>query len=38
VTSDGISTSDGSISSHAVLVARQMGKVCVSGVGALHID
>ena len=36
--SEGILTSRGGVSSHAALVARQMGKVCVCGAGALHID
>ena len=31
-------TARGGVSSHAALVARQMGKVCVCGAGALHID
>lgn len=35
---EGILTSRGGVSSHAALVARQMGKVCVCGVGALQID
>ena len=28
----------GGVSSHAALVARQMGKVCVAGAGDIHID
>jgi pyruvate,orthophosphate dikinase len=36
--SEGILTSRGGISSHAALVARQMGKVCVCGAGKLSID
>src|SRR5262249_6054225 len=28
----------GGASSHAALVSRQMGKVCIVGCGALHID
>ena len=36
--SEGILTSQGGKSSHAALVARQMGKVCVAGCGALEID
>ena len=36
--SEGILTSRGGVSSHAALVARQMGKVCVCGAGELHID
>jgi len=35
---DGILTARGGMTSHAALVARQMGKVCVAGCGALHID
>jgi pyruvate,orthophosphate dikinase len=38
LTAEGILTSRGGVSSHAALVARQMGKVCVCGAGALHID
>jgi pyruvate, orthophosphate dikinase len=34
----GILTSTGGVSSHAALVARQMGKVCVAGCGELAID
>jgi pyruvate,orthophosphate dikinase len=34
----GIVTSRGGMTSHAALVARQMGKVCVAGCGALEID
>ncbi len=34
----GILTARGGRSSHAALVARQMGKVCVAGCGALQID
>ncbi len=36
--SEGILTSQGGKSSHAALVARQMGKVCVAGCGELEID
>ncbi|MDR2735248.1 MAG: pyruvate, phosphate dikinase [Puniceicoccales bacterium] len=36
--SEGILTTRGGVSSHAALVARQMGKVCVCGAGALHMD
>ena len=36
--SDGILTARGGMTSHAALVARQMGKICVAGCGALHID
>ena len=35
---EGILTSRGGVSSHAALVARQMGKVCVCGCGELKID
>ncbi|MCX7879839.1 MAG: pyruvate, phosphate dikinase [Ignavibacteria bacterium] len=35
---EGILTSRGGMTSHAALVARQMGKVCVAGCGALIID
>ncbi len=34
----GILTARGGMTSHAALVARQMGKVCVAGVGELDID
>ncbi|MBA4417059.1 MAG: pyruvate, phosphate dikinase [Syntrophus sp. (in: bacteria)] len=34
----GILTSTGGVSSHAALVARQMGKICVAGCGELDID
>lgn len=34
----GILTSRGGVSSHAALVARQMGKVCVCGAAELEID
>lgn len=36
--SSGILTARGGMTSHAALVARQMGKVCVAGCGALDID
>lgn len=35
---EGILTARGGMTSHAALVARQMGKVCVAGCGALNID
>jgi len=35
---EGILTARGGVSSHAALVARQMGKVCVAGCSELHID
>ncbi len=36
--SEGILTARGGMTSHAALVARQMGKVCVAGCEALEID
>ncbi len=36
--SAGILTARGGMTSHAALVARQMGKVCVAGCSALEID
>jgi pyruvate, orthophosphate dikinase len=36
--SQGILTARGGMTSHAALVARQMGKVCVAGCGSLKID
>ena len=38
IAAEGILTAHGGVSSHAALVARQMGKVCVCGAGALQID
>ena len=38
IAAEGILTARGGISSHAALVARQMGKVCVCGASALQID
>ncbi|HSQ00858.1 MAG TPA: pyruvate, phosphate dikinase [Candidatus Dormibacteraeota bacterium] len=38
VASEGILTARGGMTSHAALVARQMGKVCVAGCDALRID
>jgi pyruvate,orthophosphate dikinase len=38
IAAEGILTSRGGVSSHAALVARQMGKVCVAGAGAIQID
>jgi pyruvate,orthophosphate dikinase len=35
---EGILTARGGMTSHAALVARQMGKVCVAGCGSLDID
>ncbi|MDR0428641.1 MAG: pyruvate, phosphate dikinase [Puniceicoccales bacterium] len=36
--SEGILTSRGGVSSHAALVARQMGKVCIVGASSLEMD
>src|SRR4030095_4908311 len=36
--SAGILTARGGMTSHAALVARQMGRVCVVGAGELEID
>jgi len=38
IAAEGIITAKGGVSSHAALVARQMGKVCVCGASALQID
>ncbi len=38
IAAEGILTARGGVSSHAALVARQMGKVCICGASALHID
>jgi len=38
IAADGILTCRGGVSSHAALVARQMGKVCVAGAGDITID
>jgi pyruvate,orthophosphate dikinase len=38
IAAEGILTARGGVSSHAALVARQMGKVCVCGASALVID
>ena len=35
---DGILTARGGMTSHAAVVARGMGRPCVSGAGALRID
>lgn len=35
---DGILTARGGMTSHAAVVARGMGKCCVSGSGTIHID
>ncbi|HJL45529.1 MAG TPA: putative PEP-binding protein, partial [Polyangiaceae bacterium LLY-WYZ-15_(1-7)] len=34
----GIVTATGGMTSHAAVVARGLGKCCVAGVGALHVD
>jgi pyruvate,orthophosphate dikinase len=36
--SEGILTARGGMTSHAALVARQMGKVCVAGCGSLKVN
>jgi pyruvate,orthophosphate dikinase len=38
IAAEGILTARGGVSSHAALVARQMGKVCVCGAADLNID
>ncbi len=38
IAAEGILTARGGVSSHAALVARQMGKVCVCGAAALHVN
>jgi pyruvate,orthophosphate dikinase len=38
IAAEGILTARGGVSSHAALVARQMGKVCVCGAAALDVD
>lgn len=38
IASDGILTSRGGVSSHAALVARQMGKVCICGASDIDIN
>src|SRR3989442_141398 len=38
IAAEGILTARGGVSSHAALVARQMGKVCVCGASALHVN
>ncbi len=38
IASQGILTSRGGVSSHAALVARQMGKVCVCGAQGIEMD
>ncbi len=38
IAAEGILTAKGGVSSHAALVARQMGKVCVCGASAVEIN
>jgi pyruvate,orthophosphate dikinase len=38
IAAQGILTARGGVSSHAALVARQMGKVCVCGAAAVEVD
>ncbi len=38
IAAEGILTAKGGVSSHAALVARQMGKVCICGAAALEIN
>ena len=38
IAAEGILTARGGVSSHAALVARQMGKVCVCGAAAVEVD
>ena len=38
IAAEGILTARGGVSSHAALVARQMGKVCVCGAASVHVD
>jgi pyruvate,orthophosphate dikinase len=38
IAAEGILTARGGVSSHAALVARQMGKVCVCGAAAIDVD
>ncbi len=38
IAAEGILTARGGVSSHAALVARQMGKVCVCGASTLNVD
>src|SRR6187397_3053629 len=38
ISAEGILTARGGVSSHAALVARQMGKVCICGASALQIN
>jgi pyruvate,orthophosphate dikinase len=38
IAAEGILTAKGGVSSHAALVARQMGKVCICGASTVEID
>src|SRR5271154_5687624 len=38
IAAEGILTAKGGVSSHAALVARQMGKVCICGASGVLID
>ena len=38
IAAEGILTAKGGVSSHAALVARQMGKVCICGASSVEID
>lgn len=38
IAAEGILTAKGGVSSHAALVARQMGKVCICGASSIDID
>src|SRR5436853_4941305 len=38
IAAEGILTARGGVSSHAALVARQMGKVCVCGASGIQVD
>ena len=38
IAAEGILTSRGGVSSHAALVARQLGKVCICGASSVQID
>jgi pyruvate,orthophosphate dikinase len=38
IAAEGILTTRGGVSSHAALVARQMGKVCICGASALQVN
>jgi pyruvate, orthophosphate dikinase len=38
IAAEGILTARGGVSSHAALVARQMGKICVCGASGVHVD